>query len=295
MVFYPKFSVPKAGLFFAPLLLTLSSIAASTGAYSNINLPEVQLAEVYDKQSIQRYLISEKYDGVRAIWKDRTLRSRSGNIIHAPTWFTERLPDVWLDGELWYQRGGFEYVISTVSKNIPVNSEWKNITYMVFDAPNEHADFQNRVTLYTNLIHSLELAHVKAVKQFSLNTNAALSAYLTTYVAQGAEGLMLQKADAKFANGRSSNLLKLKPYMDAEARVVGHLEGQGKYQNKLGALLVVYTNESGTTVEFKIGSGFTDNERAEPPPIGSIITFKYHGFTRHGVPRFASFLRMHMP
>lgn len=296
MVFYFKLSIAKAiRLLLGSFVLTLFLTTESAQAFSDKSPPNAQLAEVYDKQNVQDYLISEKYDGVRAIWKDRTLQSRSGNIIHAPTWFTEGLPNVWLDGELWYRRGDFEYVVSTVNKDIPVNSEWKNIIYMVFDAPNYNADFQSRATFYTSLIQNLHLAHVKAVEQFSLSTNAELSAYLTNYVAEGAEGLMLQKADAKFADGRSSNLLKLKPYMDAEAHVLAHLEGKGKYRNKVGALLVLYTAASGTRITFKIGSGFSDAERANPPPIGSVISFKYHGFTKRGVPRFASYLRMYKP
>lgn len=296
MVFYSKFSIAKAILLLlASFVLALFLTTESAQAFNDTNLPNVQLAEVYGKQNVQDYLISEKYDGVRAIWKDRTLQSRSGNIIHAPTWFTEGLPDVWLDGELWYQRGDFEYVVSTVNKDIPISSEWKNITYMVFDAPNYSADFQSRATFYTSLIKGLHLAHVKAVDQFSLSTNAELSVYLKNYVAEGAEGLMLQKADAKFADGRSSNLLKLKPYMDAEARVLAHLEGKGKYRNKVGAILVLYSNASGSKITFKIGSGFSDAERANPPPIGSVVTFKYHGFTKRGVPRFASYLRMYKP
>lgn len=292
MVRYSELSITKVILLF---VFTLVFTTGSVQAFNGTNLPNVQLAEVYDKQHVQDYLISEKYDGVRAIWKDRSLQSRSGNIIHAPTWFTEGLPDVWLDGELWYRRGDFEYVVSTVNKNIPVNSEWKNITYMVFDAPNYNADFQTRANFYTSLIQALHLTHVKAVDQFSVSTNVELSTYLTNYVAEGAEGLMLQKADAKFTDGRSSNLLKLKPYMDAEARVLAHLQGKGKFRNKLGALLVLYTNASGNHITFKIGSGLSDAERANPPPIGSVISFKYHGFTKRGVPRFASYLRMYTP
>ena len=288
MSFHSNFLITKAILLLVSFALALFLTSKNAQASNETNLSKVQLAEVYDEQNVQDYLISEKYDGVRAIWKDRTLRTRSGNIIHAPTWFTEGLPDVWLDGELWYRRGDFEYVISTVNKDIPINSEWKNITYMVFDAPNNNADFQSRVTFYTSLIQGLHLAHVKAVDQFSLSTNAELSTYLKNYVAEGAEGLMLQKADAKFADGRSSNLLKLK-------RVLAHLEGKGKYRNKVGAILVLYINASGCKITFKIGSGFSDAERANPPPIGSVITFKYHGFTKRGVPRFASYLRMYKP
>lgn len=270
--------------------VTLTSTSAKV--YSKEPKPCVQLADVYDKQNIRLYLLSEKYDGIRAIWKDGALRTRNGNIIHAPSWFTKGLPHTWLDGELWYQRGDFEYVASTVSKDKPVDNEWKKITYMVFDAPKQKTDFRSRVIFYTDLLESLNVAHIKPVKQFMVGTNEELSVLLKTYTANGAEGLMLQKADAMFSGGRSGNLLKLKAYMDAEAFVIGHLQGKGKYKNSLGALLVRYQDESGAAIKFKIGSGFSDFERVNPPPIGSLVTFKYHGFTKRGVPRFASYMRI---
>ncbi|HEX9801746.1 MAG TPA: DNA ligase, partial [Gammaproteobacteria bacterium] len=46
---------------------------------------------------------------------------------------------------------------------------------------------------------------------------------------------------------------------------------------------------------FAVGSGLSDEERREPPPIGSTITFKHHGWTRRGKPRFAVFWRVREP
>jgi hypothetical protein len=86
---------------------------------------------------------------------------------------------------------------------------------------------------------------------------------------------------------RSDDLLKLKRFDDAEAIVIAHFEGKGKFSNMLGA--VVVTTPEGR--EFKIGSGFKDLQRRDRPAIGSTITYKYQGFTARGLPRFASFLR----
>ena len=55
----------------------------------------------------------------------------------------------------------------------------------------------------------------------------------------------------------------------------------------LGALLV----ENGDGLRFRIGTGFKDKDRKNPPPIGTVITYKYFGKTNKGLPRFASFLR----
>lgn len=99
---------------------------------------------------------------------------------------------------------------------------------------------------------------------------------------------MLHSADAPYETGRSDNLLKMKPQEDAEAVVIAHLPGKGKYAGMLGALRVC--SESGQ--EFSLGSGFTDQQRRDPPPIGATVTYRYRDFTATGLPRFASFLRV---
>ncbi|MFT6270187.1 MAG: DNA ligase-1 [Alphaproteobacteria bacterium] len=252
----------------------------------------VQLAEVYENENIQAYLVSEKYDGIRAIWKNKEFRTRNGHVIHAPKWFTEGLPDVWLDGELWYKHNSFEFVASAVTKHIPANEQWQHITYMVFDAPNKTASFNDRFIFYTALLQEVDMPHIQAVEQHKIENNHALMAMLEQYTKEGAEGLMLQKAKALFSDGRSGNLLKLKKHMDAEATILKYLPGKGKYKGIMGSLLVEHINDAGINVQFKIGTGFSDDERHNPPAIGGVVTFAYHGYTKRGLPRFASFIRV---
>ena len=252
---------------------------------------QVQLAKVYTQDSantVSDYLVSEKYDGVRAIWTGEKLLTRTGNPIQAPGWFTEPLPAVWLDGELWTKRQDFATVSSIVRASIPNNARWRQVSYRVFDMPDAQLPFEQRYINYSNLIKKINAEHIKAVEQQRFYSNHALSEHLQALVDNGAEGVMLHLATARHSPGRSDALLKLKPYFDDEAVVIGHLPGKGKYTNMLGALRV----RSQQGVEFSIGSGFTDNDRANPPPIGSIITYKYHGHTKNGLPRFASFLRV---
>ncbi|MFT2112474.1 DNA ligase [Marinomonas sp. 2405UD68-3] len=254
------------------------------------NQPQVQLAKIYsDDLLVSDYLVSEKYDGIRAIWKGGQLLTKSGRQIMAPVWFTEKLPaNVWLDGELWSGRQEFEFIQSTVLSLTPNDEHWKRIRYKVFDAPNQTQPFYQRVHVYTELVNRIAVNHLHSVKQQSLVSRAALMTMLEMYVGQGAEGLILHKKDALFRDGRSDSLVKLKPYMDAEAHVIGYIAGKGRNLGKMGSLIV--KTEFG--VVFKIGSGFTDAERDNPPEIGDIITFKYHGVTKNAVPKFASFLRM---
>lgn len=253
--------------------------------------PKVQLANVYDQDNvsdISNYLVSEKYDGVRAIWTGELLLTRQGNPISAPEWFTAPLPAVWLDGELWTQRQDFDALSGIVRTQTPDDKLWREVSYMVFDMPDADLPFEQRYNNYSRLVEQINADHIQAVNQQRFDSNHALSEHLQALVEKGAEGLMLHLATATHRASRSDALLKLKPYFDDEAKVIAHLPGQGKYTGMLGALRV--KNQQG--IEFSIGTGFTDVERANPPPIGSIITYKYHGFTKNGVPRFASFLRI---
>ncbi len=99
---------------------------------------------------------------------------------------------------------------------------------------------------------------------------------------------MLRKPNSPYTVGRSYDLLKVKTFEDAEATVIKHLPGSGKHAGRLGALFVELPNG----IQFALGTGFSDEVRNNPPPVGSIITFKYYGFHKSGIPRFASFLRV---
>jgi len=254
-------------------------------------IPSVQLAMKYHQDiNVEDYYISEKYDGIRAIWNGKELITRSGNHIYAPDWFTAKLPDIWLDGELWSARGEFEFISSTVRKE-NAGHQWEKIKYMVFDSPDSNLPFHLRYQNYQQLTQSLNLKHIVAVKQLEIGTNEVLTKMLDDYVAKGAEGLILHYKNATFRSGRSQNLIKLKPYMDAEAIVIAQLPGKGKFKGMLGSLLV----KTMLGIEFKIGSGFSDIERTNPPKVGDVITFSYHGLTKNKVPKFASYMRIRKP
>ncbi len=246
------------------------------------------LAEVYKRGiDVTQYLISEKYDGVRAVWDGKILRTRAGNAINAPAWFTQDLPATPLDGELWLGHGKFEALSGAVRKDVPVDAEWKNISYMVFELPNADGTFEARAKRIVEIVKAAHVSHLKAVKQYRVKDDAELNSQLKKMVAAGGEGLMLHRADAIYVTGRSNVLLKLKMLYDAEAKVIEHIPGKGKYKGKLGALLV----ETPEGVRFKLGTGFSDAQRSNPPAIGSLVTYTYRDVTKKGKPKFASFLR----
>ncbi len=233
------------------------------------------------------YLVSEKYDGVRALWDGETLRSRAGNVIAAPAWWLAKLPKQSLDGELWIARGQFEKLSSFVRKTVPQDDKWRQIKYMIFELPDAPGTFAERYEQIKRIVAEARFPQLIAVEQFRLPDNAALKRKLTEIVRAGGEGLMLHRADAPYITGRNDALLKLKPLEDAEATVIGYVPGKGKYEGKMGALQV----ETSDGKRFQIGTGFTDAVRAKPPAIGTVVTFTYRGLTKTGLPRFASFLR----
>ena len=231
--------------------------------------------------------MSEKYDGVRGFWDGKNLLTRNGNAIHAPDYFLADLPaGIALDGELWIGRGKFEETTSVVLSDKP-DARWKTVRFMVFDAPRTKGTFEQRVAFIATTL-SAKNEFAKPVLQERCKSAAHLVAERDRIVALGGEGMMLRKPKSEYEAGRSPTLLKVKPADDAEATVIGHLSGKGRYEGMLGSLRV--RTEDGR--EFSIGAGLTDAHRASPPPVGTVVTYRHRGLTGKGLPRFPSFLRV---
>ena len=271
-----------------PLLLLILWFGPATPAVAG-EPPPLLLAKPYtDDIDVRDYWVSEKLDGVRAYWDGRRLLSRRGNVFQAPAWFTEGFPPHPLDGELWLGRGAFEATLSAVRKQRPVAAEWRQLSYQVFELPGAAGDFSQRLERLERIVAAVNSPYLKLIPQQRFENQAALQGKLDEVVAGGGEGLMLHRADSLYETGRGAALLKLKTYEDAEAVVIAHLPGKGRNLGRLGALLV----EMPDGRQFRIGSGFSDQERENPPPVGALVTYKYYGLSRRGIPRFASFLRI---
>jgi len=234
------------------------------------------------------YLVSEKLDGVRAIWDGAALRFRSGRPITAPAWFLAGLPAQALDGELWLERKRFDRLSGTVRKTNPVDAEWRALRYMVFDAPVPDAPFEARVQRLQTALQRANQPWLVALEQTRLATLAGLQTRLQQIAALGGEGLVLHRLDAPWQPGRSDAVRKLKLQPDEEARVVSHIAGKGKFEGQMGALLL----EMPSGQRFALGTGFSAADRAHPPSIGAQVTYRYRDRTPQGIPKFASYLRV---
>ena len=282
----PRRQFIKCSTRFAGMALLLST---GLGFAADKSAPPILLANVLSPAvDPALYLVSEKFDGVRAIWDGKVLKFRSGREVNAPRWFIDKLPPQALDGELWLARSRFEELSGFVRKAEPVDTDWQQIKYLIFELPNAPGSFTERAQRIREIIATTNWPQLVAVDQFKVPDRVKLKRKLDDVVRAGGEGLMLHLANAPYTTGRSDVLLKLKPLLDTEAVIVEHLSGKGKYQGMMGALRV----ETPDGKRFTIGTGFSDAVRNNPPPLGTTITYTYRGLTNSGLPRFASYLRV---
>jgi DNA ligase-1 len=251
--------------------------------------PALLLANVYRPgMPLADYWVSEKYDGVRGYWDGQILRTRGGETIAAPAWFTAGWPDTPMDGELWAGRGRFSQAQSTARQQQPDDAAWRQMRLMVFDLPRHGGTFDERLAALNALVAGIGQPWVQAVPQQRVASDAALQSLLQRTVRAGGEGLMLHRGASLYRSGRSDDLVKVKTHEDTEARVVAHLPGKGRHAGRMGALLV----EMPSGQRFRLGAGFTEADRSHPPPVGSWVTYRYRGTHGGGLPRFASFVRV---
>ena len=309
--------------FLAVFCLLLITAVTHVNAEDKLDIVDgLQLAKQYSHSrqdiNIGEYWVSEKLDGIRARWDGTELRTRNNNKIAAPAWFTANWPKATIDGELWIARGQFERTASivlskltsvaphsvagslprtestvdamTATHSLP-SKRWAKVRFMAFDMPVAGQSFDSRLNMLNYLNEATPNPTFAVVPQFTLSSVNALEEKLEQVTLSGGEGVMLHHKKAFYHSGRSDKLLKVKQFEDAEAKVLAHLAGKGKFKGMMGSLLV----ETPAGVQFKLGTGFSEKERRAPPAVGSWVTFKFYGVTKNGKPRFASFLRVRPP
>lgn len=250
--------------------------------------PSVELVDVYHGQvDLTDYWVSEKYDGVRGYWDGQRMLTRGGSVVDLPAWFTADFPETPMDGELWAGYGHFSEASTLIRTGDAQDPGWHDISYRVFDLPGHEGDFDDRIPAIRRAVVQINAPWVVAIRQFHVAGEETLQATLDKVMAKGGEGLVLHRGSRDYSPGRHAGLLKVKPYEDAEARVIAINSGHGRLEDKMGSLEVRMPDGR----QFAIGTGFTDAQRDDPPPIDSWITFRYQGETATGLPRFARFLR----
>lgn len=277
---------------------------------------------------------SEKFDGYRClIFYDYTGRlvfiSRAGKEFNVPDWFKEAMPSYKLlkgrvlDGELWAGRENFQ-MMGTVRKKEPIDEEWLNISYNVYDITNDGKTFIDRQKDLINIVKIAKVSWNKKrndlpypydkldcplvyTEQKKITSIKRMEDYYKTIIDAGGEGIMLKHPLSLYKGGRSSDMLKYKPSFDREAVIVDYKPGKGKYKGTpenpmLGGFVCkpLVNHDTYMTIdqdpdhEFTL-SGMDDDVRLnykETHPVGTIITYECSGFTDKGVPRFGRYLRI---
>ena len=289
-----RFAALFAGCLFA--WLWFGPVDVAHGADTK---PDVFLLKTDDgSRDVEGWVMSEKLDGVRGLWDGKRFLSRGGKVLHAPAWFIRGFPPFALDGELWTRRGDFENIVSIVRRKTPDN-RWTQVRYHVFEVPRQSGGLPERLAVLADYLQAHANAdlgdglgdglneRLKIIPQIKINARAQLTEFLAEVSAGGGEGVVVRDPDSPYQTGRLSSALKVKNHFDAECVVRKILPGKGKYTGKMGALQCRMA--SGRLI--KIGTGFRDKTRAQPPPVGSVVTFKYYGLTKKGNPRFPVYLR----
>ena len=245
--------------------------------------PKLLLLKTYKEQNITGWVMSEKLDGIRAYWDGKNLRSRAGNIMNAPKYFTQNYPPFEIDGELWTKRGDFENISSIVRTKNP-SPKWKELKHYIFEVPNSQGNLAQRLAKLKP--YSSEI--IQIIPQIPIRDTKHLKRFLKEIEAKNGEGVVVRNPNTPYINHRSSQALKVKSFKDTECEVIGYKKGKGRLKGVVGSLICKLKNN----IEFRVGSGLSDALRASPPKIGTIITIKYQNLTKYGKPRFPVFLRV---
>jgi DNA ligase-1 len=268
------------------LIVLLVSIFLLTNAWAAPPEPMLPQTDTGEK-GIAGWLMSEKLDGVRGYWDGQQLWSKNGNLFHPPPAFVADLPLFALEGELWGGHGSFETTAAVV-KRLDDPAGWLQLRFAIFDVPQAPGPFNRRIALASAWFAAHPTEYAFVIPQQPVRDRVELQRELRRIERLGGEGLIVRDPEALYLAGRRPEILKVKSFQDNEAVVIEHLPGRGRNAGLLGALLV----ELPDGTRFKIGTGFSDAQRRDPPPLGATVTFKHHGHYRSGLPKFPVFLRI---
>ena len=181
--------------------------------------------------------MSEKLDGLRAVWTGKLLLSRNGNPFYAPDYFTKDLPvDVTLDGELFLGWGQFQKCVS-ITRWQDENDEWKDVKYLIFDGPSLKGNFSSRLKQLKTILADTKNKFVKLHEHEVCKDDEHLQWEMDWVTSLGGEGMMIWDPKSPYEYWRSESMLKVKKFIDDEAVVLGKEKGTGRCSNMMGALV----------------------------------------------------------
>ena len=242
-----------------------------------------------------------KLDGVRCIIQaeklpfdmgyDVVAYSRTGkqwkNIDHIlfnlKPWF-QLNPNVILDGELYNHdfKDDFEQIISMVRKTKPTTEDKlksaDNVQFHCYDIIDETKTFEQRINFIKQVVPRNHCVHHVHTIKISSHDNALT--FHESYKAGGYEGSIVRTNDV-YQCKRSHNLRKFKDFHDAEATIVGFVEGKGKRKGTIGKFIA--EDADGNMFGMPVMDKFKylqDNFKVMQGYIGKTATFTYFERTK---------------
>ena len=163
---------------------------------------------IFNGQEFKGWLMSEKLDGVRAVWTGLELLSRNGIKFPAPDWFIESLPAGRpLDGELWIGRGRFQEVLAVLKRKIPRDADWREMRFCVFDSSSVDGSFESRIRGCEDLVKNSTAALM--IEHRVCRGTADLNDFFREICKCGGEGVMVRRADLAYGRSGPESLGKV--------------------------------------------------------------------------------------
>jgi ATP-dependent DNA ligase len=153
---------------------------------------------------------------------------------------------------------------------------WDVISQDAFDAQKDDTPYHVRYTILKAATEAANVPKTEIIETIEVADLVAAEAHFAEMLKRGEEGTLLKSFDHAWEDKRSYGLLKMKAIKDADLEVVGWVEGTGKYEGMLGALVC---QSSDGKIEVSIGSGFSDKQRktyTEKNTVGRVVEILYN-------------------
>jgi len=258
---------------------------------------DVMLAKKFEEHSHKikgDYIITEKLDGNRcvvikdnSVVKSFTRQGKQYEGLEEIESDIANLPfdNIVFDGELIadIQGSTIEVYAETTSKARSKGSNKTGLIFHIFDML-KLKDFQSgksqdncvkRKSYLSSIFENNKLPHCKEVKPLYIGSNLSeVEKWMIHASEQSWEGLMVNM-DKPYICKRSDSILKVKVMSTCDVKVIGFENGTGKYDGKLGAMIVDYKG-----FNCGVGSGFTDVDREyiwnhQEEYLGKIVEIQY--------------------
>ena len=256
------------------------------------------LAYDYKKKSdkvIFPCFIQPKLDGVRALGIGNQLFSRNGNIFptleHIKKELEENKDNLILDGELYTDDINFEKIVGLVKKSNKSKEEEIDslkIYFNIFDYVDENLTFEKRLIKLTEFFSKYNFKYLKLVKTEICYKKELIEKYLDNYINEGYEGIIIRNSNGKYEeNIRSSNLLKLKRFIDEEFEIINYTTAtEGK---EIGCVIWECKTKEGKKFSVRPQGNYNERKKLYKQGkkyIGKMLTVRYQELTNENIPRF---------